>query len=172
MQVWITRTRPEAETTAVVIQNSVAATRWNPTGYRDRPAAQELETGLKTLSTVERATRGIARVLADAPVDFCLPADLARVLGDLLDRVADDLEAWATEATSGAKPPAGRSRPDIGALYHDVVLGARSTDIKPETAAIVDAVAVDANRISDELWVEPEPAASTDRSSWRSLLNP
>jgi uncharacterized membrane protein YccC len=166
------RVTDEAETTAVIIQNSVAATRWNPTGYRDRPAAQELETGLKTLATAERATRGIARVLADAPADFCLPPDMANALSGLLDRVADEIEAWAARVTSGPAQPAAPIWAGVAARYHDVVLAARSTDIAPETAAIVDAIAIDANRISDELSAEPEPPATTDRLSWRSLLGP
>jgi uncharacterized membrane protein YccC len=166
------RVTSDAERTAVVIRNSVAATRWNPTGYRDRPAAQELEAGLKTLITVERASRGIARVLADAPADFCLPPDLANALGGLLDLVADELDAWADRVASGLTQAAGPICADIAAHYHDVVLAARSTGIKPETAAIVDAIAIDANRINDELWAEPAPAGTTDRLSWRSLLGP
>jgi uncharacterized membrane protein YccC len=174
----------EAERTATTTHNSVAATRWNPAGYRDRPAAEELEMGLKTLNTVERATRGIARALADAPADFCLPPDVAGMLGDLLDEVANDLESWATQVTSGVpgvdpgvrqatRPEvAAQSRPDIAARYHDVVQAARSPAIKPETAAIVDAIAIDANRIGEELWAEPDPGSATDRLHWRSLLNP
>jgi uncharacterized membrane protein YgaE (UPF0421/DUF939 family) len=178
------RLSEEAERTATTTHNSVAATRWNPAGYRDRPAAEELEMGLKTLNTVERATRGIARALADAPADFCLPPDVAGMLGDLLDEVANDLESWATQVTSGVpgvdpgvrqatRPEvAAQSRPDIAARYHDVVQAARSPAIKPETAAIVDAIAIDANRIGEELWAEPDPGSATDRLHWRSLLNP
>jgi len=166
------RMSADAERTAAIIQSSVAATRWNPTGYRDRPAAEELEADLKALNTVERATRGIARVLADAPADFCLPPRTAGVLGDLLDQVAQDLDEWASRVTPDLRRPPAPTRPDIAASFHEVVLAARSGDLKPETAAIVDAIAIDANRISDELWAEPEPAATKNGLRWRSLLNP
>jgi uncharacterized membrane protein YgaE (UPF0421/DUF939 family) len=162
----------EAGRTAAIVQSSAAATRWNPSGYRDRPAAQKLDAALKTLRVVERATGGIARALADAPAGLWLPPGTASALCELVDGVADELEAWASRVTSGAEDGGDPGRSDVAARYHDVVVAARSRNIKPETAAIVDAIAIDANRISAELEAEPEPASTRDRLNWRSLLNP
>ena len=157
---------------ALAVQNSVAATRWNPTGYRDRPAADELDAALKTLGPVERGTRDIARVLADAAPTLCLPPQTARPLTAFVHQVGDEVDAWATRVTGGEAPPEDGGKPSVASLFHDVLLSARSTGINPETAAIVDAIAIFANRISDELSAQPEPAPTKDRLSWRSLFNP
>ena len=162
----------DAEKVALAVQNSVAATRWNPTGYRDRPAAEELDAALKTLGPVEHGTRDIARVLVDAAPILCLPPQTARPLSAFVHQVGDEVDAWATRVTGGEAPPEEGGKPSVASLFHDVLLSARSTGINPETAAIVDAIAIFANRISDELSAQPEPAPTKDRLSWRSLFNP
>ena len=95
----------DAEKVALAVQNSVAATRWNPTGYRDRPAAEELDAALKTLGPVEHGTRDIARVLADAAPTLCLPPQTARPLSAFVHQVGDEVDAWATRVTGGEAPP-------------------------------------------------------------------
>ena len=51
---------------ALAVQSTVTATRWSPTGFRDRAAAEALVAAVESLDQVQRSTRGAARALADA----------------------------------------------------------------------------------------------------------
>ena len=181
----------EASAAAQAVQRSEAATRLNPTGRRDRPTTQKLQAALWTLTVAERAARGIARALADAPADWLPPEKPGRLLSELLVSVAGELDAWGDRVTSadvagelaavpdGLDGPVGPVGPDgpadaatgpaVDKLYHEVLVAARAPEVKPETAAVLDAIALDAHRISQELRGEPGPLP-TARQSWRGLF--
>jgi len=168
---------------SLAVERSEAATRLNPAARRDRPAAQKLQAAVGTLRVIERAARGIARALADAPSGWLPPDGLGKLLGQLLVTVAGELDAWGARVTSetapgGAGPvaaagtavdvPGGRA---VEELYQQVLVATRAPYVEPETAAIVAAIALDAHRISQELRGALEaPAASLP--SWRALFAP
>jgi uncharacterized membrane protein YgaE (UPF0421/DUF939 family) len=176
----------EAGAVTLVVEQTLTATRWSPTGYRDRPAAEKLVEAVNVLDNVARSTRGIARVLADAATGSStatgtsnstsspVPPGLTGPLADLLRSAVDELEAW-TGAVTGPDAAPGVTAPKlVGAgkvvdRYRDVLLAARSAGISAEAAATTDAVAIYGLRISDDLRAEPDQPASS-QASWRSLL--
>ncbi len=172
-----------ANMASLAVERSEAATRLNPAARRDRPAVQTLQAAVKTLTVVERAARGIARALADAPAGWRPPDGLAKLLSQLLMTVAGELDAWGARVTSetgpgGAASPGGVATaadapggPAVEELYHQVLVATRARDVEPETAAIVTAIALDAHRISQELRGALEPPAAT-LPSWRALFAP
>jgi uncharacterized membrane protein YgaE (UPF0421/DUF939 family) len=166
---------------ALAVQSAETATRWSPRGYRDRPAAEMLVGAMKTLDQVTRSTRGMARVLADAPPGWHLAPDLAGRLRDLLRATAGEVDGWAEGVTGGGpspnSPTATRPLPanpgSMGAVagkYRDVLMAARSTGVSPETSATADAVAIYGLRISDDLQAAPDQVPTARK--WRSLLGP
>lgn len=162
----------EAAATALAVQRTETATRWNPRGRRDRPAVEKLQGAVRALGVVERPVRGIARTLADAPEGWCPPPDVARPLNEMLLRVANELEAWVDRVTSAVgQADDTTAETGVGALYHGVLVATRAAEIGPETAAIASAIALDARRIREELRGEPEvlPVA---RFSWQTLFGP
>ena len=186
------RLSDEAATTAAAVQRTETATRWNPRGRRDRPATEKLQGAVRVLAVVERPVRGIARSIADAPEGWSPPPELTGPLNELLVRVADGLDAWAADSTSaadatsaagatsatpadepaqlpGPQDQISRPVPSIAALYRSVLAATRLPGIGAETAAIASAIALDANRISDELQSVPEPLPVA-RFNWQTLF--
>jgi uncharacterized membrane protein YgaE (UPF0421/DUF939 family) len=163
----------ETTRAALAVQGTETATRWNPAARRDRPAVERLQGAVSALAMVERPVRGIARVLADAPDGWHVPPEIGRLLGDLLEKVAGELESWAARATGApaGQDPSGPVGLSVAALYRAVLVAARAPEISPETAAIVSAIALDARRIDDELQGEPE-ALPPPPLSWHSLFGP
>jgi uncharacterized membrane protein YgaE (UPF0421/DUF939 family) len=161
----------QAKTVALVVQRTLTATRWSPTGYRDRPSAVRLLTAVQTFAYVERSTRGIARVLADATAGPRVAPELAASLAELLQSVADEVEEWADDVTKGEGTVHLTAASKVSDGYRDVLQAARSPGVDPETAAVADAIAVDGMRISVDLRTEPGPP-SPAQSGWRSLLAP
>ena len=165
----------DAGRVAVAVERTETATRWSPTGHRDRPAAEVLVGGLNSLDMVGRAIRGIARVLADMPPGSRLPPEVAGPVAELLSAVAGEIDAWANEVTSGssvsapASDEAGVTAKNVADHYHKVLLAARSGGIDADMTAAADAVAIVGLRISDDLRAEPD-LRPPERPSWRSLL--
>jgi hypothetical protein len=93
----------------------------------------------------------------------------------MLLATADELDSWADVLTSEAAATEDRAegvdRQPMAALYNTVLVAARAREVDHETAAIASAIALDANRISDQLKTEPEPPAPA-RFGWRSLFGP
>ena len=174
------RLSDDTKAASLAVERSDAATRLNPTGRRDRPAVQNLQAAVKTLTLVERAVRGTTRALADAPEGWLPPDDLAKLLSELLATVAGELEAWGARVTSETGPgvlpgPAGSpatmvaAGPPVDELYHRILVAARAREVDPETGAIVSAIALDAHRINQELAAAlDKPAAALP--SWRTLF--
>ncbi len=158
----------EAQKVALVVQGAETATRWSPTGHRDRPAAEALLAALKTLDNVQRSTRGMARVLADARPAPHLPPGVAGPLADLLRTVSGEVGTWVTDVTSGTAMPGVAGDGTAADKYEQVLAAAHSTGVDAQAAATADAVAMYARRIGDDLHAEPSPAAA--RPTWRSLL--
>jgi hypothetical protein len=168
---------------SLAVERSEAATRLNPAAGRDRPAVQRLQTAVRTLTVAERAARGIARALADAPSGWRPPDGLGKLLSQLLGTVAGELDAWGARVTSedaagGASPldAAGSTAdvsegPAVEELYQQVLVATRARDVEPETAAIVAAIALDAHRISQELRGALKPSTAT-LPNWRALFAP
>jgi hypothetical protein len=168
---------------SLAVERSEAATRLNPAGRRDRPAVHKLHVAVKTLTVVERAARGIARALADAPSGWRPPDGPGKLLSQLLVTVAGELDAWGARVTSETAPGGAASPDAVGTaadvpgglaveeLYHQVLVATRARDVEPETAAIVAAIALDAHRISQELRGALEPPPAT-LASWRALFAP
>ena len=152
----------EASTTEATVRRTETATRWNPAGHRDRPAVENLHAALKTLERIERPARGIARALVDAPAGWHLAAGLAQPLAALLSEVAGELDDWAARATSGGAGAAGGtgaaggSQSPAVSMYRAVLAATWAPQTEPEAAAVASAIALDANRISDELRAEPD----------------
>ncbi len=146
----------------------MTATRWSPTGYRDRPAAEALVAALENLVQVQRSTRGLARALADASPDLRSAPGLTGPLADLLRAVAGELDTWALTAGEGPPEGDGPAVTTVADKYREVLLTARSAGVPPELAATADAVAIYGLRISDDLRTNPPAPAS--RPTWRSLL--
>ena len=132
------------------VSRTATALRWHPAGRRDRPEVEKLVGATKAAILVERPARGIARALG----------------------VADEGGAWTARVTSpGHGDQTGPDAPGSGTaeLYHRALLAARAPEVQPETAAIVSAIALDAQRISGELRGDidaPPPAPF----NWRSLF--
>ena len=165
---------------SLAVERSEAATRLNPAGRRDRPAVQKLQAAVQTLKLAERASRGIARALADAPSDWHPPDELGKLLSQLLVTVAGELDTWGARVISGTAPggpsgPVGSPGPAVAAgaaaddLYNHTLVAARAREMEPETAAVVASIALDAHRISEELRGELEPPPATI-PSWRALF--
>ena len=163
------------------VSRTATALRWHPAGRRDRPEVDKLVAATKAATLVERPARGIARALADAPDGWSPPPSLVEPLRQLLSGVADEVGWWTERATSpGAGSPAHPGGPGeleepggrghgTAELYHRALLAARAPEVKPETAAIASAIALDAQRISGELRGDadaPPPAPF----NWRSLF--
>jgi uncharacterized membrane protein YccC len=154
------------------VSRTATALRWHPAGRRDRPEVEKLVGATKAAILVERPARGIARALADAPEGWSPPPSLAEPLRQLLLGVADEGGAWTARVTSpGHGDQTGPDAPGSGTaeLYHRALLAARAPEVQPETAAIVSAIALDAQRISGELRGDPDvpPPAPFH---WRSLF--
>jgi uncharacterized membrane protein YgaE (UPF0421/DUF939 family) len=158
----------DAENAALVAERTLTATRWSPTGYRDRAAAEKLLAAVKTLDQVQRSARSISRVMADGARGSELGAGLAEPVADLLRTLADEVDGWAEDVT--AEKAAGSSASRVVQRYQAVLSAARATGVTAETAAIADAIAVSGLRISDDLQTELDQRALTRRASWRSLL--
>jgi len=168
---------------SLAVERSEAATRFNLAARRDRPAVQTLQAAVKTLTVAERAARGIARALADAPSGWRPPDALAKLLSQLLVTVAGELNAFGARVTSETAPGGAApldvvataadapSGPAVEELYHHVLVATRARDVETETAAIVSAIALDAHRIGQELRGALEPPAAT-LPSWRALFAP
>jgi uncharacterized membrane protein YgaE (UPF0421/DUF939 family) len=156
---------------ALAVNRTATALRWHPGGRRHRPEVERLLAATRALSLVERPARGIARALADAPGRWQPPPSLTQPLHQLLLGVAGEVDAWAARAALpeavGATSPAADE--GTGELYHRALVATRASQVEPETAAIASAIALDAQRISDELREGPDmaPAGPFD---WRSLL--
>jgi uncharacterized membrane protein YgaE (UPF0421/DUF939 family) len=161
----------KTRTVALMVQQTLTATRWSPTGYRDRPSAERLVAAVKTFARVERSARGIARVLADAAAGPRGAPELAVSLADLLRSVADEVEEWADDVTNGEGTGQLTSASKVSGEYQDVLQAARSTGVDRETAAVADAVAIDGMRISVDLRAEPDQPPPVP-SGWRSLFAP
>jgi uncharacterized membrane protein YgaE (UPF0421/DUF939 family) len=156
------------------------AARWSPRGRRDNQAVARLHAGLVLLGHIERAARGTARTLYDAPAGWSAPPEVASPLAELLRRTAQDIEEWAAAtvvAPGGAGAVVPRSSDDesnkTGAPYHAVLAAARARGVSAEGAAIVSSIALDAHRISEELQERPEEVPlTTRRLSWRAIFGP
>jgi uncharacterized membrane protein YgaE (UPF0421/DUF939 family) len=159
-----------AESAAVVTERTLTATRWSPTGYRDRSPAQALVTALNTLDYVVRSTRGLARVLTDGQRGSQLPPDLAEPLADLLRTAADELEAWAGGINAGQTVPHEPDAARVAQKYQAVLAAARSAGVTAEVTAMADAVAIYGLRITEDLQAVPDQEAPTTRAGWRSLF--
>lgn len=160
----------DAENAALIAERTLTATRWSPTGYRDRPAAEKLLAAVKTLDYVQRSARGITRVMADGARGSELGPRLAEPVADLLRTIADEVDGWAEDATAGKV--AGPSASRVVQKYQAVLSVARSRGVTTETAATADAIAVYGLRMSDDLQMGFDQEASSSRASWRSLFGP
>jgi len=160
-----------AKTVALLVQQTLTATRWSPTGYRDRPSAERLVAGVTTLSPVERSTRGIARVLADAGAGPRQVPELAGALASLLRSVADEVDEWADDVSGDQGMAHLTAASKVSDEYRDVLQAARSAGVDRETAAVADAVAVDGMRISVDLRAGPD-MLPPPQTGWRSLFGP
>jgi uncharacterized membrane protein YgaE (UPF0421/DUF939 family) len=169
------RLSDDTKAASLAVERSDAATRLNPAGRRDRPAVQNLLAAVKTLTRIERAARGVTRALADAPVGWHPPDELAKLLNRLLATVAGEIGSWVAAVTSspGTAEPAGAAGSDSSAddVYHRILVAARAQAVEPETAAIVTSIALDAHRISQELGGAPDPPTD-DGPNWRALFTP
>ncbi len=154
---------------ALAVQSTVTATRWSPTGFRDRAAAEALVAAVESLDQVQRSTRGAARALADASPGLQSTPGLTRPLADLLRAAAGELDTWVLTAAEGSPESVGPTVTTVADKYREVLSTARSAGVPPELAATADAVAIYGLRISDDLRSGPAEAPAA-RPTWRSLL--
>lgn len=162
----------DAESVALVTERALTATRWSPTGYRDRSAAKALVDAMGTLDYVVRSTRGTARVLTDGQRGSQLPPDLAGPLADLLRTAAGELEAWAEDVGAGMPSPHEPDASRATQKYEAVLSAAHSAGVGTEVTARADAVAIYGLRIIEDLQSVPDQEAPTARAGWRSLFGP
>jgi hypothetical protein len=177
------RLSARASAAAMEVERAEIALRWNPAGRRARATLEQLQGAVAAMSRAERPARGIARALADMPPGWQLPTTVVETLARLLGCVAAEVSSWSADVTSAAAGGEGAAGSGgeaagvpgpartVASAFTAVLTSVRLPEVPPEAAAVASSIALDANRINDELRSEPEvPPAS--HLKWQSIFAP